>query len=185
MIVIVDFIYSLTQKWMSIPEDYVASLKELRPSGLLSTVLAFLGICVLAPISEEIVFRGMVQRVFARNMGGVLALFLAGIFFGAIHLTPQLLLSMIAFGIFLGFLFYATWNLTYTILAHSILNTVSYVQLLTLPENELASSPPYADNYWVLLASALLLAYLLTRIKKGAFASAKAPHDRPNQPDGF
>jgi membrane protease YdiL (CAAX protease family) len=184
VIVIVDYIYSLSQKWTSVPEDYVEGLKELKPDGAPAMVLTFLGICVLAPLAEEIVFRGIVQRIFARNMGGVLALVLAGVFFGAIHLTPQLLLSMIAFGVFLGYLFFATSNLTYPILAHCVLNSVSYVQLLTLPDDELASSAPYADNYWILLTSLVILLYLSVRIRKGALASAKTPHDHPEEPSG-
>lgn len=185
VVVIVDYIYSLTQRWMSVPEDYVEGLKELRPEGMIAMAATFLGICVLAPLAEEIVFRGIIQRIFARNMGDITAMVLAGIFFGAIHLTPQLLFSMIAFGIFLGFLFFATSNLTYPVLAHCLLNSISYVQLVTLEDEELVSSPPYADNYWILLASVFVLVYLLVRIRKGTLVSTKAPHDRPKEPDGF
>ena len=177
VIVIVDYAYALSQKFMTTPDDYVEGLKELKPTGTAAIVMTFVGICVLVPIAEELVFRGLVQRVFSRNMGGVLALFLAGVFFGVVHLTPQLLLSMVAFGIFLGYLFFATSNLTYPILAHCVLNTVSFVQLLTLPEDELAAAAPYAQNYWILLLSFALVSYLLVRIKKGASARAEVPGD--------
>jgi membrane protease YdiL (CAAX protease family) len=177
VIVIIDYAYTLSQRFMTTPDDYVEGLKELKPRGNAAMVMTFLGICVLVPIAEEIVFRGLVQRVFMRNMGGVLALVLAGVFFGVIHLTPQLMLSMVVFGIFLGYLFFVTSNLTYPILAHCVLNTVSYIQLLTLPENELASAPPYAHSYWMLLLSFVIVFYLLARIKKGASAPAKTPYD--------
>lgn len=167
-VVIVDYAYALSQKFLSTPDDYIEGLKELKPTGAVSTAVTFLAICVLVPVSEEIIFRGIVQRIFARNMDGVLALVLAGVFFGATHLTPQLFLSMAIFGIFLGYLFFATGNLVYPILAHAVLNTASYIQLLALPEDQLASSPAYTHNYWVLLLSCSLLAYLLVRIKKGA-----------------
>lgn len=183
-VAIVDWLYALSQRMMTTPHEYVEGLKELKPTGTWTAVTTFFGICVLVPFAEEVVFRGIVQRVFSRNMGSALALVLAGVFFGVIHLTPQLLLSMVAFGIFLGYLFFATSNLTYPILAHCTLNTISYVQLLTLPEGELASAPPYVHNYWVLLLSFVLLFYLLARIRKEASAAAKAPRDRPGAANG-
>jgi membrane protease YdiL (CAAX protease family) len=182
VVVIVDYIYALSQKFMTPPADYVEGLKELKPDGAVAIGVTYAGICILVPLAEEIVFRGIVQRVFARNMGGALALVLAGTFFGVIHLTPQLLLSMIAFGIFLGYLYFVTSNLTYPILAHCALNTVSYVQLVVLPEDELASVPPYARDYWILALSVAVLAYLLGRMKKGASASPTTPRN-PGDPE--
>jgi hypothetical protein len=169
-IVIVDYAYTLSQKFLSTPDDYIEGLKELKPKDTAAIVMTFLAICVLVPLSEEIVFRGIVQRIFSRNMGSVLALVLAGVFFGVSHLTPQLLLSMVIFGVFLGYLFFATSNLTYPILAHAVLNTSSFIQLVILPEDKLDSPPPYAHSYWFLALSVVLLAYILVRIKKGASA---------------
>ncbi len=168
MVVIVDFMYVVSQLFMNAPEDYIAGLKALKPSGTWEIALTFLGICVLVPIGEEIVFRGMIQRVFGRNMSPALAMLLAGAFFGVIHLTPQLLLSMVVFGVFLGYLFFATSNLVYPILAHFVLNTVSYVQLVALPRDQLASVPSYASNPIALGLSFALVAYLLFRIEKTA-----------------
>jgi len=167
----------LSQKFLSTPGDYIEGLKELKPTGTPSIVMTFVAICVLVPVAEEIVFRGFVQRIFSRNMEPVLAMLLAGAFFGVIHLTPQLLLSMIAFGVFLGYLLLATSNLTYPILAHCILNTVSYVQLLVVPEDKLAAIPTYAQEYWVLAVSLAVLVYFLVRIKRGASDSSKTPRD--------
>lgn len=183
VVVIVDYIYAVSEKFTTAPLDYIEGLKELKPSGAPAIVLTYLGLCVFVPVAEEIVFRGLIQRVFTRNMGGALAVLLAGAFFGVIHLTPQLLPSMIVFGIFLGYLFFATSNLTYPILAHCVFNTVSYVQLVTLPAEKLASVPPYTRNHWVLLLTLAAVVYLLVRIKKGGSVSAKTPHDASSDSD--
>jgi hypothetical protein len=177
VVVIVDYIYAVSQTFMEPAADYVEGLKKLKPTGAVAIAVTYLGICVLVPLAEEIVFRGLVQRIFSRNMGPVFAMLLAGAFFGVIHLTPQLLLSMIVFGVFLGYLFMATSNLTYPILAHCILNTVSYFQLLVVPEDKLASVPPYAQEHWVLALSLAVLVYFLVRIKKGASDLSKTPQD--------
>jgi membrane protease YdiL (CAAX protease family) len=175
-VVIVDYIYVFSQNFMLPPVDYVEGLKELKPTGPLSVFITFMGLCIVVPIGEEIIFRGIIQKVFARNMGVVVAFILAGVFFGVIHLTPQLLLSMIAFGIYLGFLFYATSNLFYPILAHCILNSVAFVQLLYTPVDETALPPFYVQNFWTLIPALLALAYLLYRIKKGDPVKTKAPY---------
>jgi membrane protease YdiL (CAAX protease family) len=173
VVVIVDFIYAVSQQLLNPPADYVAGLKELKPEGAVPIAVTFIGICILVPLAEEIVFRGLVQRIFSRNMGPVAAVFLAGAFFGVIHLTPQLLLSMVVFGIFLGYLFMATSNLAYPILAHALLNSFSYVQLLILPEEELASAPTYARDPWAIGLAVLIVAYLCVRIKKAGAGLAR------------
>lgn len=182
-VVIVDYIYVLSQKFMLPPVDYVEGLKELKPTGPLSIFITFFGLCVIVPIGEEIIFRGIIQRVFERNMGGIVALFLAGAFFGVIHLTPQLLLSMVAFGIYLGFLFYTTSNLFYPILAHCVLNSVAFVQLISTPVEEAAQTPFYVRNIWTLVPALIALAYLLYQIKKGDPVKTKTPYFPPDDSD--
>jgi membrane protease YdiL (CAAX protease family) len=182
-VVIVDFIYMFSQKYMLPPVDYVEGLKELKPTGAFSTVITFVGLCVIVPIGEEIIFRGIIQRVFARNMGGVLALVLAGAFFGVIHLTPQLLLSMVAFGIYLGFLFYATSNLFYPIFAHCLLNAVGFVQLVSAPVDEASAPPFYVQNIWMLIPALIAIGYLLYQIKKGDLVKTKTPYIPPDDSD--
>jgi len=125
----------------------------------------------------------VIQRVFSRNMNEVLAFVLAGVFFGVIHLTPQLMLSMVVFGVFLGYLFYATSNLTYPILAHCILNSVAFYQLMLTSDEEVISNPFYTGSYWILGASVAVLFFLLIKIKKGDSVLPKAPHSRSGSPD--
>ncbi|UCG51080.1 MAG: CPBP family intramembrane metalloprotease [Candidatus Latescibacterota bacterium] len=174
-VVIVDFIYVLSQKFTPTPVDYLESLKEIKPTGIGSMLVTFFGLCIVVPIAEEVVFRGMIQRIFSRHMGGVLALLLAGVFFGVIHLTPQLLLSMVAFGIFLGYVFFATSNLTYPMLAHGIFNTVAFVQLCFSTEDELVSMPAYVRDYWLVGAATVVFVFLLIKMKKGDSVKSKTP----------
>ena len=106
MVAIVDYLFAFSQRLLPSPVNYLETLNELRPHGIWSGIATFLGLGVVVPVAEEIVFRGVIQRVFERNMGGVVAFVLAGVFFGVIHLNPQLLLSMACFGVFLGFVFF-------------------------------------------------------------------------------
>jgi len=175
MVIVVDHIYVVSQRFMPESDTYVEGLKALRPDGLWTGIITFAGLCIIVPVAEEVVFRGFVQRVFSLNMNGVLAFFIAGVFFGAIHLSPHLLLSMACFGVFLGFIYYATSNLTYTILSHAVLNTVAFLQLTMETSDDFSVAPFYIQEWWYLPIAAGVVLILLREIKRGATPKAPAP----------
>ena len=108
-------------------------------------------------------------------MSGVIAFVVAGVFFGAIHLSPHLLLSMSCFGVFLGFVFYATNNLTYTVLSHAVLNTVAFLQLTLDTSDDFTTAPFYIQDWWYLPIAVGIVLILMREIKRGATPKAPAP----------
>lgn len=166
-VVIVDQIYLITQHFSPIPEEYTESIRELRPDTAGTFVLTFLGLCVLVPLAEELVFRGVIQQIFARNMGPVMGFLLAGLIFGAVHLNAHLLISISFFGVFLGFVYYATGNLAYTIVAHSLFNVVALLQLTFTPGPDGSTLPFYLRDERVFFIALVILIYLLFKIKQG------------------
>jgi len=168
MVVIIDFIYILSQRLFPVPGDFTENLELLKPDGAYTFLVTFVGLCVVVPFAEELVFRGIVQQVFHRNMNDVLAFVTAGIFFGVVHLNAHLLISICVYGVFLGFVFYATQNLIYTILSHAVFNTVSFIQLASTSPEHFGDPPFYVKDAWMIIASAVLLAFFLRKIKKEA-----------------
>jgi membrane protease YdiL (CAAX protease family) len=170
-VVLVDQIYVINQRFSPVPEEYADQIRELKPDGPFQFVMTLLGLCILVPIAEEIVFRGMIQRIFARNMGPVLAVLLAGAIFGAVHLSPHLLISITCFGWFLGFLFAATGNLLYSMIAHAIFNGVAMWQLVGDNNVEGGNLPVYLqDIRWVVVALVIFV-FLVFKIKEGGSES--------------
>ena len=167
VVVLVDVIFLFTQRIVPPPPDFIEGLLELKPAGPYEYVITFTGLCLAVPIAEEIIFRGIFQRVFMRNMNGVVAYILAGVFFGVVHMDFHLLISISVFGIFLGFIFCSTENLTYPILAHAVFNGISFIQLATTPEVRLDEPPFYIQDTRILMASIVLLVFFLIKIKKG------------------
>lgn len=166
-VVVVDQVYLINQHFMPVPEDYLRSVRDLKPDGAWAFAVTFAGLCLLVPVAEEMVFRGFVQQIFARNMGGVLAFVLAGIVFGAVHLNPHLLVSIGFFGIFLGFVYYASGNLTYTVMAHAVFNTIALLQLTFTDVLEADEPPFYLQDVRMFVVAVVLLVYLLVQIKRG------------------
>ena len=167
VVIVVDQIYLISQHFKPAPVEYADSLKELKPTSTMAFILTFMGLCLLVPLAEELVFRGLVQQIFSRNIGPVFGFVLAGLLFGAGHLNAHLLVSISFFGVFLGFVFYATGNLTYTIIAHGLFNTIALVQLTMTPEVEQSNLPFYLTDVRIFVVAAVLLIFFLAKIKQG------------------
>ena len=166
-VVIVDQIYLINQQFSPVPPEYIESLKDLRPSDGWNFAIIFAGLCVLVPVAEEMVFRGLIQQVFSRHMGPILGFVLAGLVFGAVHLNAHLLISISFFGIFLSFIYYATGNIAYTVVAHSLFNTIALLQLTLSDAADTTDLPFYLQDVRIFVVSAVLLVFFLYKIKAG------------------
>lgn len=175
MVVVVHHLYMISTSILPTPVDYIEALEQIKPKGIWSTLLTFFGLCLVVPLAEEIIFRGVIQRVFSRNMSDMLAVSLAALFFGVIHLSPQLLIGMTSFGLFLGAVFYLTRNLSYTILSHGVFNAVAFLQLALAVDEHQETAPFYVQQRWTLLVAVAAVALLLWGIRKGAQALEDPP----------
>jgi hypothetical protein len=90
-------------------------------------------VAVVPALSEEFLFRGIVQRSMEETAGGLRGTILAGVIFGAFHMNPFSLVPLIALGIFFGYLVYRSGNITLAVAAHFFNNfiacTASYLRL--------------------------------------------------------
>lgn len=89
-------------------------------------VLLFILICVIAPVVEELVFRGFVFAGLRRRMtfgGAVLA---SAIIFALMHTNPQGLLPITLIGIVLATLYERNRSLVPSIICHALNNTLVF-----------------------------------------------------------
>jgi len=101
-----------------------------RTRGPLALAAMFLTIAVVAPIFEELLFRGFLlpwlgERLVPRlgpRWGWALAITVSGLTFGAMHLQPQGLPTLCTLGLVLGLGFLRTGNLLTSILVHGLWN---------------------------------------------------------------
>ena len=114
---------------------------------------------VMAPLCEEILFRGILQDALTAKYGPLRGILTAAAVFGAIHLIPQQVVNAFFVGIVLGYIYYRTRSLVPVILIHALNNAVSYLQW-TLCGRELTSTREMvADDttYWVLYGAACVV----------------------------
>lgn len=98
-----------------------------------------LTVVVVAPVAEELYFRGFLLQGLWRSFGPRWATFVSAVVFGLFHFSGarlQTVLPMVSatlIGLVFGYLFVRTRNLAVTVLAHALVNgvAVSLVLLLT------------------------------------------------------
>jgi len=152
----------LTEKFLSIGS----------PLQLINTIILF---AVLPAVSEELMFRGILQRIFSEWSGNKhTAIWASAILFSAMHnqfygFVPRMLL-----GVMLGYLLLWSGSLWMPIIAHFINNGAAVIAIYLFRHNELAINPDKigTESEWttVLISSALTgcLLWLIYKREKDA-----------------
>lgn len=107
------------------PDAYLEQLNKAIGTGgwtILTTVL-------LAPVMEEVLFRGLIQGAICKRDGAVKGILLSALLFGAIHVVPQQAINAFFCGIVLGYIYLRTGSLLAVILLHALNNAISYIAL--------------------------------------------------------
>jgi hypothetical protein len=156
-----DSVTWLFERWRPADSDYISILLAFKPKGMLHFLAMALGMAVLTPLGEEMLFRGLVQQTFRRNMGAAAAVFLSGLVFGVSHGTLFLIPGAALLGMMIAWVFQRTGNLIYAVMIHAVFNFVSLWRLHGATEESLrATGGPGPDWRW-LLGSAIVLVMVL------------------------
>ncbi len=109
--------------------DYFAG----EPGNSSGRFVAILVVCIMGPLSEEIVFRGFVQGALANFMNRWVAVLTASAIFGAYHgLLYAFPVGLL--GLFFGWLRERTGGLAAPALAHMIHNSITVALALFFPD---------------------------------------------------
>ena len=105
--------------------DLVLSSNEIMP-----LLLLFITTVVLAPVFEELVFRGILLPVLISRMGKIIGLVLSALIFALAHLSVGELIPLFTLGIGLGLMRLSSGRLLPCALMHSLWNGVTFASLL-------------------------------------------------------
>lgn len=95
-------------------------------------LVLILGACVIAPVAEEIIFRGYLYPVLKRFTEPFIAAILTGILFGAIHGQIWAVIPLSIFGILLALLYEKSGSIWSCILCHALFNSINVFFMLTM-----------------------------------------------------
>jgi membrane protease YdiL (CAAX protease family) len=86
---------------------------------------AFLKVVIIAPIVEELIFRGIIMYGLMRNYSASTAIFTSALMFALFHLNPWQFPATFVLGALLGFLMVRKRNILLCILGHAINNGIA------------------------------------------------------------
>lgn len=120
----------LPEEWLA---DYAEASAALNQTGLLMTIATVL----VAPVVEEVVFRGLVLSRLRRAMPGWLAVLISALVFGLCHGQIVWMAYAFVLGVIFGFMALRARSIWPSLCAHILFNGIGQIAVY-LPETELA-----------------------------------------------
>lgn len=121
LIVVVSELDNVLQRFLPVPDWFMEVLAELG-LGEGFALGTFILLVVIAPLTEEPLFRGVMLRGFARNYGNLWAVLGTALLFGAIHLNPWQFLGASILGLAFGWWTVRTRSIIPAVLGHALNN---------------------------------------------------------------
>ena len=105
------------------PEFLREALKEVF-SGEGDLISRTFLLVIVAPITEELLFRGLILRGLLSRFSPTVAILLTGLLFGAVHVNPWQFISATCLGLIFGWLYVRTGRILLAIFAHAFSNGI-------------------------------------------------------------
>lgn len=95
------------------------------PETLPNQILLFVAVALIAPLIEELLFRGLLQKSLSHKMPVWAAIAISALIFGAMHMDPYAMPPLVMMGAIFGVIYHLTGSLRVTILLHMINNAAA------------------------------------------------------------
>jgi uncharacterized protein len=92
--------------------------------GGAAPLLVVLGVALLAPLAEELLFRGVLYQALAKRLPGWPAVGLSGLAFGVSHVEPFVVVLTFPLGMWLAWALRRSGTLVVPIVAHAVFNAI-------------------------------------------------------------
>ena len=142
---VITLVIFLKTKWTPLTRDYLQSKPWMDANtskvfeSLVKEPWGYVAVGILAPLAEEIVFRGAILRTLlgmVNKKNHWVAIMISAALFGAVHGNAAQLVNALLMGLLLGWMYYRTKSLVPGILMHWVNNTMAYVLSNLLPQSD-------------------------------------------------
>jgi len=175
------------ENWMKRSEDQAKEMLEifLGTTTITGLSLNLLMIAVLPAIGEELLFRGVLLRLFREwTKNPHIAVLISAFLFSALHLQFYGFLPRFILGIVLGYLFVWTRSVWVPILVHFVNNGVAVVAAWYFARGNIdrdIESIGEVDQPIVILSSLVMVLVMLTMIRYYEYKKKEAPVNDASQ----
>ena len=117
---------------------------------------------LLAPLAEELVFRGAILRSLLKwNSRPWVAILISAVLFSAAHMNPAQIPHTLLIGLLLGWMYYRTDSIVPGVVFHWVNNTVAYVLYNLYPNPDMTTTDLFGSERPVLMAVGFSLCILI------------------------
>lgn len=161
---------SLLAQWsMSLhPPDpeWASFMANNMPEGVIETGLAIVTVVILAPLAEELIFRGFFYRLLKRKWGPLAATLISALVFAIIHGEPWYLFGLVGIGIVLALVYEVTGSVLACWITHMVHNGVSLSMMINSDQPTGQAQPLTLVDGLIGAGSLLILMMLLNALRR-------------------
>lgn len=173
--IVLSEIDNVTRWFLPMPERFLRLMADLFFSEERPVALFFL-LVVVAPVTEELLFRGVILRGLLRRFHPWVAIGMSSALFAVMHMNPWQFITAFAVGMVSGWFFLKTGNLWPCIVAHALNNLMTWLACIAPfglwePVNGEALRTVEFQPWWLDLTGAVLLMAGLFLFRRVAPAS--------------
>lgn len=129
---------------------------------ILKDRLGYFVVGLMAPLTEELVFRGAVLKALLRwKSNPWVGITISAVLFALIHMNPAQMPHAFLIGLLLGWMYYRTDSIVPGVVYHWVNNTVAYVMYNLYPDPDMTLTELFGSQRAVLLALAFSLCIFL------------------------
>jgi len=122
-IILLSELDNLVRLLLPAPEWIVRIFNELSAPSEHFWASVFL-LVIVAPLTEEVMFRGLILRAFLQRFRAGAAFLLSSMLFGAVHLNPWQFVSAFALGLMFAWWYARTRSLVPSLIGHALANAM-------------------------------------------------------------
>ena len=152
-------VFNIIAAWLGLENNSEAEVKM-----MLSSPMGILTVAVLAPLLEELLFRGVAQRVLARYFKSPwVGIIVAALLFGVVHGNPVQIFYATCLGVGFGWLYHRTGSLLPAIVGHMVNNSLAVLVSKLFGSGSDAEVPVGSSGELAMVILFLLLAFVFAR----------------------
>ena len=148
--------------WLQEQMPELPNLVEEEFDMILRNRYGYFVIGLMAPLAEELVFRGAILRSLLNwNCRPWVAILISAVLFSAAHMNPAQIPHTLLIGLLLGWMYYRTDSIVPGVVFHWVNNTVAYVVYNLYPNPDMTTTDLFGDGRPVLMAVGFSLCILI------------------------
>jgi membrane protease YdiL (CAAX protease family) len=174
--------------WLQPNEEILDLYAGLLPTNALAFVGGAVAVAILAPLAEEILFRGLLLRAVARWVAMPVAVLASGLLFGIAHGSLWAAVPVGILGCVLAALAWRSGGVTAPWIAHATFNAAAYVELCATRDvaTDVLARAATRPGVAIVLGLMLAVGFGLAAAGTGAAGNTTpeaAPGDDPSAPE--